>query len=66
MTNNSSSSISRKRALHYGLALVLMFIGAKMLLSYYYEIPVEWALGTVAVVLLVSVLASLAHPKPQG
>lgn len=51
--------------LHYGLAVVLMFIGAKMLLSYYYEIPTEWALGTVAVVLLVSVLASLAHPKPQ-
>jgi len=52
--------------LHYGLALVLMFIGAKMLVSYYYEIPTAWALAVVATVLLVSVLASLAHPKQQA
>jgi tellurite resistance protein TerC len=51
--------------LHYGLALVLMFIGAKMLISYYYEIPTVWALSAVASVLLISVLASLANPKPQ-
>lgn len=52
--------------LHYGLALVLMFIGAKMLLSYRYEIPTEWALGTVAAILLVSVVASLLNPKPAS
>ena len=49
--------------LHYGLAVVLMFIGAKMLASHYFEIPTEWALGTVVVVILVSVLASLLNPK---
>jgi len=49
--------------LHYGLAIVLMFIGAKMLASHYYEVPTEWALGTVVVVLLVSVLASLMNPQ---
>lgn len=51
------------RYLHYGLSLVLIFVGAKMLLSHYYEIPTVVALGCVAGVLLVSVLASVVHPK---
>src|SRR6202040_3471917 len=51
------------RYLHYGLSLVLMFVGAKMLASHYYEIPTAIALAIVAGVLLVSVLASLAHPR---
>jgi tellurite resistance protein TerC len=49
--------------LHYGLSLVLMFIGAKMLLSHYYPISTEIALAVVAGVLLISVLASLVHPR---
>jgi tellurite resistance protein TerC len=49
--------------LHYGLAAVLIFIGAKMLSSDYYQIPTGIALGVVAGVLLVSVLASLLHPQ---
>lgn len=49
--------------LHYGLAVVLMFIGAKMLASHYFEIPTEWALGTVVIVILISVLASLLNPQ---
>jgi tellurite resistance protein TerC len=51
------------RYLHYGLSLVLMFVGAKMLLSHYYEIPTVVALGSVAGVLVVSVLASVMNPK---
>ena len=51
------------RYLHYGLSLVLMFVGAKMLASHYYEIPTAIALAIVAGVLTISVLASLAHPK---
>jgi tellurite resistance protein TerC len=49
--------------LHYGLALILMFIGAKMLVSHYYRIPTEAALAVVGVVLVVSVLASVVHPQ---
>lgn len=49
--------------LHYGLSIVLMFIGAKMLVSHYYDIPTEMALGVVGGVLLISVLASLVFPK---
>jgi len=49
--------------LHYGLAVILMFVGAKMLASGYVEIPTLAALGFVAVVLAVSVGASMVHPK---
>jgi tellurite resistance protein TerC len=51
--------------LHYGLSVVLIFIGVKMLTSDYYQIPTWVALGAVAGVLLVSVLASLLHPRSQ-
>jgi len=49
--------------LDYGLALVLMFIGAKMLLSMKYQIPTWVTLTVIAVVLGLSVLASLLFPK---
>ena len=49
--------------LHYGLAAVLIFIGAKMLASHYYTIPTEWALGIVGGLLGMSVLASVLFPE---
>jgi tellurite resistance protein TerC len=51
--------------LHYGLSVVLIFIGAKMLTSDYYRVPTGVALGVVAGVLLISVLASLLRPQSQ-
>lgn len=51
------------RFLHYGLSIVLMFVGGKMLLSHYYEVPTVVALGAVAGILLLSVGASLIRPK---
>jgi tellurite resistance protein TerC len=51
--------------LHYGLALVLIFVGAKMLASAYYQIPTGLTLVVVAGVLLISVAASLLHPRRQ-
>ena len=51
------------RYLHYGLSLVLVFVGAKMLLSHYLEIPTHLALAAVAGVLAISVIASMANPK---
>jgi tellurite resistance protein TerC len=47
--------------LHYGLAVVLMFVGAKMLVSHYFQIPTLWALVAVAGVLFASVMASILH-----
>ena len=49
--------------LHYGLSLVLVFVGAKMLVSHYYQIPTEVALGVVVAMLGVSVVASLLFPR---
>jgi tellurite resistance protein TerC len=51
--------------LHYGLAVVLIFIGGKMLASDYYQIPTVWALGTVAGVLLIAMAASVVFPVDQ-
>ena len=53
--------------LHYGLALILIFIGGKMLLSEYYPISTEVALAVLAAILLVSILASvLGRKKGRG
>jgi len=49
--------------LHYGLSLILIFIGVKMLASGYVQIPIGIALGVVAGVLLISILLSLLFPK---
>jgi tellurite resistance protein TerC len=51
------------RYLHYGLSVVLMFVGAKMLLSHYYEVPTVVALAAVAGILLLSVAASVLKPN---
>jgi tellurite resistance protein TerC len=48
--------------LHYGLSLVLILIGAKMLASHYYTVPTHVALGTVAGVIAISVVASIVFP----
>lgn len=47
------------RYLHYGLAVVLVFIGVKMLIEDFYPIPIGISLGVVGGILLVSVLASM-------
>ena len=54
------------RYLHYGLSLVLVFVGAKMLLSHYLEIPTPVALAAVAGVLGISVIASMVNPKKKS
>ena len=51
--------------LHYGLAIILSFIGLKMLVSNFYDLPTAVALGVVAGVLAISVGASLAFPETK-
>jgi tellurite resistance protein TerC len=51
--------------LHYGLSVVLIFIGIKMLGSHYVNIPTGWALAIVLGVLGVSVLASVLNPRKK-
>jgi len=56
----------RFHLLKYGLAVILMFIGVKMLLLDLYKIPVGLALGIVGLILLVSVAASLVTSRRSG
>ena len=52
--------------LHYGLSLILVFIGAKLLLSDVYKIDMVWALVVVAVILTGSVVLSILLPKKDA
>jgi len=60
-----SSALDKLRLLHYGLAVILAFVGIKMLINRWYEIPVEWSLVFIVSVLVVFTIASrLTEPKP--
>ena len=52
------------RFLHYGLAVILVLVGLKMLFADYVRIPITATLGVVAGVLLISIVLSLAFPFP--
>lgn len=54
----------RFHLLKYGLAMILVFIGAKMLIIDFYKIPTLIALGVVALLIVTSVTASLLVRKP--
>ncbi len=49
----------RFHLLKYGLALVLVLVGAKMLVADFYPVPIPLALGIVALIITVSIAASL-------
>lgn len=56
--------VHKFRYLKLGLAVVLTFVGAKMLLTSVYKMPIEISLGVVIGILGVSILASLLVPTP--
>ena len=49
--------------LHYGLSLILAFIGVKLILSDIYHIDMMYALIGVGGILAISIIASLLFPK---
>ncbi len=57
--------IGRFRYLNVGLAAVLTFVGAKMVLADVYEIPTYVSLGVIVLTLGAAVGASLLHPAGQ-
>ena len=57
---------SRFHLLKYGLALVLIFIGTKMLIVEWFKIPVFLSLGVVAAILIASVAASWLIPEKKA
>ena len=50
------------RFLHYGLALVLILVGLKMLAADYLTVPIVTTLSVVAGVLMMSIVASVVYP----
>jgi tellurite resistance protein TerC len=54
------------RYLHYGLSVILVFVGAKMIASGFLHIPVPIALGAVLGILTVAVGASMYQRRQEG
>jgi tellurite resistance protein TerC len=53
------------RFLNYGLSVILFFIGIKMLIGNFVEIPIYITLLVIAFILFVTVLLSLLYPKQE-
>jgi tellurite resistance protein TerC len=51
--------------LHYGLSLILIFIGFKLLVTDYLHIPMAISLGVVGFILALSIIMSLILPKKE-
>jgi tellurite resistance protein TerC len=51
--------------LKYGLSVILVFVGGKMVASHYYNVPIGVALCVVAGVLVLSVILSLVFPPRE-
>jgi tellurite resistance protein TerC len=56
----------RFHLLSYGLAIVLVFIGTKMLLIDVYKIPITWSLLVTVTVLVATMVLSLKIPPKPG
>ena len=57
---------SRFAYLQQGLAIILAFVGVKMLISKWYHIPTWASLTFIAIVLAASIIISLQVTKRQG
>ncbi len=49
--------------LHYGLSLILVLIGIKMIVSHFIHIPIGLTLGSILFILAASVIASSIWPS---
>jgi len=61
-----AGAVERFHLLHYGLALILIFVGLKMVWlndAFGGKFPIEWSLGVIAGLLVVSIAASLLKPR---
>jgi tellurite resistance protein TerC len=54
---------AKLRYLHTGLAAILIFVGTKMLVEHFVEIPAALSLGVVCGILLIAIFASLYAAK---
>jgi len=61
-----AGAILRFRYLRPGLAMVLVFVGVKMLVAGFYKLPIVLSLGVITTVLLVAVAASLRADRKSN
>lgn len=54
------------RYLSGGITVILIFVGAKMLVSGFYEVPVGIALGVIVLVLATAIILSILLPAEKG
>ena len=52
--------------LSYGLAIVLIFVGIKMILIDFYKIPIEWSLLFIAAIITASIFLSLKFKNKKS
>lgn len=52
--------------LSYGLAIVLIFVGIKMILVDFYKIPIEWSLLFIATIITGSIFLSLKYKNKKN
>lgn len=57
---------TRLRYLKYGLAAILILVGAKILLAGWYQIPTVWTLTATAAILALAVVASLIADRGKS
>jgi tellurite resistance protein TerC len=60
-----ASVVTKFHLLKYGLAVILTFVGTKMLIESWVHIPILLSLGIVVVVLAASIVASLVWPQAR-
>lgn len=51
------------KMLKYGVAVILFFVGIKMLISHYYHINAGVSLGIIVAILLITIFISIRHEK---
>lgn len=65
-----AGAVERFHLLHYGLALILIFVGLKMVWlndAFGGKFPIEWSLAIITSLLALSIVASLLKPRiPAG
>jgi tellurite resistance protein TerC len=61
-----ASMHERFHLLSYGLAIILVFIGMKMMLIDIYKIPIAWSLGFTVLTLAITMVLSLRIPAKAG
>ena len=52
--------------LKYGISVILLFVGVKMILSHHFKIPVVASLGVIVGILAISILASKFFPPKEA